>query len=100
GVPEAALCRIGNAVKNLDWLLDNAADGEPVLDGEALLVRVREAKTTFVVAMDDDFNTCEALGGLFGFIGEVNALVADKSIAKGDAEAVQAARDLVVELMG
>ena len=97
---EAALCRIGNAVKNLDWLLDNAADGEPVLDGEALLVRVREAKTTFVVAMDDDFNTCEALGGLFGFIGEVNALVADKSIAKGDAEAVQAARDLVVELMG
>ena len=60
-----ALCRIGNAVKNLNWLLKNAEDGPSVLDAAALSVRTEQAKEAFIQAMDDDFNTCKALGEVF-----------------------------------
>lgn len=95
-----ALCRIGNAVKNLDWLLKNAEDGPSVLDAAALSVRTEQAKEAFIQAMDDDFNTCKALGEVFELIAEANGMTAEKTLSREDADAVQGVRDLVVELMG
>lgn len=97
---DAALCRIGNAVKNLDWLLENASDIPSPLDIRALMARTKEAKLAFILAMDDDFNTCKALGEVFDFIADVNAQTAGKSISVSDVPAVRDARELIVELMG
>lgn len=97
---EAALVRIENAVKNLDWLVETAsADAEPALDSAALLEVAASVREGFIAAMDDDFNAPAALGEVFSFVGEVNAAVADKSLAAADVEAVSAARAVIVELM-
>ncbi len=96
----AALCRIGNAVKNLDWLLANVQDVPSTLDAASLAARAEQAKDAFVLAMDDDFNTCKALGEVFELIADVNGRTADGVLSREDAAAVEGVRDLVVELMG
>ena len=96
----AALCRIENTVKNLDWLLGNAEDIPSPLDLRALIERTRQAKMGFILAMDDDFNTCKALGEVFDFIADVNAQTAGKTLSLSDVPPVRDARALVVELMG
>ena len=96
----SALCRIENAVKNLDWLLDNAEDIPSPLDLRALIERTRAAKMGCILAMDDDFNTCKALGEVFDFIADVNAQTAGKTLSLSDVPPVRDVRALIVELMG
>jgi len=96
---EAALSRIENAVKNLDWLIETAGEGEPAVDGAALTARAAAAREGFMAAMDDDFNAPAALGEIFSLVGDVNAAVADKSLAAADVESVSEARSCIVELM-
>ena len=97
---DAALTRIENAVKNLDWLLSNTADGEAAVDAAALDAAVAAARESFVTSMDDDFNAPEALGAVFGLVNAVNAAVAVGAITAADVAAVTAAREAIVELMG
>lgn len=97
---DAALSRIENAVRSLDWQIANAADGDAVVDAAALSARADATRTAFVEAMDDDFNAAEALGAIFSLVGEANAAVADRAIAEADIAAVSRARDEIVELMG
>ncbi len=99
GEAEVALARIENAVKNLEWQLENAKEGASSLDAKALENSTREIKVAFIQAMDDDFNSCRALGSLFDYIVEVNSAVVGKDLVKVDIPAVQAARDTIVELM-
>lgn len=96
----SALGRIKNAIKNLDWLMGNAADTPSSLDIRALTARTRQARIGFVCAMDDDFNTCKALGEIFDFIAELNTWTTGKTISLSDVAPVRAARDLIEELMG
>ena len=111
---DAALTRIENAVKALDWLLKTGtprgeaalapetAEGElsAVLDAAALTDRVAVLRANFTEAMDDDFNAPAALGEIFSFVSDVNALVADATaLAAEEAAAGRAARDAIVELM-
>lgn len=97
---DAALSRIENAVRSLDWQIANAADGDAVVDAAALSARADATRAAFVEAMDDDFNAAEALGAIFSLVGEANAAVADRAIAEADIAAVSRARDEIVELMG
>lgn len=98
---EAGLMRIANAVKALDWALENvAADIPSPLDIREIAEQIRKARMSFIIAMDDDFNTCEALGVVFGLIGETNARIVGKTISLSDVPAVRDARALIVELMG
>lgn len=96
----SALGRIKNAVRNLDWLAGNAVDAPSPLDTHALTKSTRQAKVSFIGAMDDDFNTCKALGEIFDFIAEVNSQTTNKTISLSDVPSVRAARDLLKELMG
>lgn len=96
---DAALTRIETAVKNVDWQLANAGEGDASVDGEALRAAVERARTSFAESMDDDFNAPEALGAVFTLVGDLNSAVAGRVITAADAEAVRAARDAVVDLM-
>lgn len=97
---DAALTRIENTVRNLDWALEHAADAPSPLDTRALIEGAREMRMAFIAAMDDDMNTSAALGTIFTFVGEVNAQVADKTISIADRAALVQARAAIVELMG
>ena len=95
-----ALERIKNALKTLDWALENANGETDAIDAEAAAALVRELRLNFITAMDDDFNSSKALGDVFDFVGSANALVAGKTLSAADADAVRPIRDAIVELMG
>ena len=95
-----ALDRIKNALKALDWALENANAAEDAVDASVAADLVRETRLKFITAMDDDFNSSKALGDVFDFVGEANTLVAGKTLSAADAQAVRPVRDLIVELMG
>ncbi len=95
-----ALERITNALKALDWALENAAGDADVVDAPAATELVRATRLSFIEAMDDDFNSSKALGLVFEFVGAANSLVAGKTLSSADAQAVRPMRDLIVELMG
>ena len=98
---DAALSRIENTVRNVDWLASNAVAGAPnVIDDVSLRSLTAIAHEDFISAMDDDFNAPAALGAVFKLVGDLNAMVADKTLSVADAEAAVAARDAIVELMG
>lgn len=97
----AALARIENSIKNIDWLCSNAVDGAPnAIDEAALTKKTENAKADFIAAMDDDFNAPAALGALFTLVGDLNSMVADSTLSVSDAECAMKARDLIVELLG
>ena len=97
---EAALGRIENAVRNLDWQLENVEDVPSPLDTRELMKRAKEAKISFILAMDDDFNTCRALGEVFDLVADVNAQVTGKTLSLSDVPIVREVRDTIVELVG
>ena len=97
---DAALARIENAVKNVDWLCANAsAEAPDALDAATLKAKVDETAAAFADAMDDDFNAPAALGALFTLVGDLNTMVSGKSLSIADAEAAVVARDKIVELL-
>lgn len=104
---DAALSRIENAVRNMDWQLENAVADEAgadqagaSVDVAALAAAEEAARAAFKDAMDDDFNAPEALGAVFGLVSEANSLLANATLRTSDASAVRGVRDTVVELMG
>jgi len=97
---DAALTRIENSIRNVDWLLDNAQAGEATVNADALSAAIDAADKAFVSAMDDDFNAPEALGAVFGLVNDLNSAIADKTLTEADIEVVGAARASIVELMG
>lgn len=96
----AALGRIENAVKNLDWQLASTSDASSSVDVERLSEQARHTRDVFIEAMDDDFNAPRALGAVFDLVNDANAELADKTISQADAPAVREVRETIVTLMG
>ena len=94
-----ALERIRNAVKNLDWACENATGEADVLDPQAVDELMHDVFVNYIEAMDDDFNSPKALGILFDFVAQANALVAGVTLSAGDAQRVAGVRDRIVELL-
>ena len=97
---KVAFERIKNAVKAIDWAVQNATGDEAVLDSASVAELVRQERMKFIASMDDDFNSPKALGEIFDFVASANALVAGKTLAQADVEAASSLRDLIVELVG
>ena len=95
----AALGRIENAVKNLDWQLASTSDASSSVDVERLSEQARHTRDVFIEAMDDDFNAPRALGAVFDLVNDANAELADKTISQADAPAVREVRETIVTLM-
>lgn len=73
--------RIVTSVSNLNYLLENAAATE-MSEAEAALVKEAEGFVTkFDEAMDDDFNTADAISAIFELVKFVNTNVNEKSSA-------------------
>ncbi len=96
---EAALGRIENAVRNLDWQMKNAQDVPSPLDTRAIMRASKSARVAFVLAMDDDFNAPRALGEVFDLVSLMNTQAGDKTLSLSDVPAVRDARETVTTLM-
>ena len=72
---KAALERLSTAKDNLDFFAANGADGE-MRPNEADFVKGLEGyREKFIAAMDDDFNTADAVAVIFELVREINAAV-------------------------
>ncbi|MGI6590296.1 MAG: cysteine--tRNA ligase [Eggerthellaceae bacterium] len=97
---QASLERVENAVKNADWLLSTAQEGEALFGAADIPGKIEKLRAGFVEAMDDDFNTAGALGCLFTFVNDVNSCFCGATASVADAPDITAARDAIVELSG
>ena len=77
----AALERLRNCRENLAFRLENAgnATDAPSLAAEAEQIMARKAD--FLAAMDDDFNTANAIAVLFEITRDINTLLKNESVS-------------------
>lgn len=89
-----ALERIKNAVSNLKYVQDAAVQGEMTDAETAELAKVMEFERSFDEAMDDDFNTADAVAAIFDLVKYANSNVN----AEHTAAFVGAVRDEIIKL--
>lgn len=83
-----SLDRLYSAEDNLKYLAENGADGEMNAAETALLATFDGYRERFDAAMDDDFNTANAVSVLFELVRAVNtATAADNQPTKAGAKA-------------
>ena len=75
------LGRIRTAAANLDFLLKNARQQERTQEEEALWEKAKEYAAKFDEAMDDDFNTADALAAVFELVKFINTNAREDSTA-------------------
>ncbi|NLT40051.1 MAG: cysteine--tRNA ligase [Clostridiales bacterium] len=73
----AALERLYTTKGNLEFLMNNGADGDMREAEKARLGELAAYKKAFEEAMDDDMNTADALSAVFEMVREINTAVAN-----------------------
>lgn len=100
GLKEAAakIDRIQTTLASIDFALASSSP-ENKINTKRLEDEIKVARDDFIDSMDDDFNTAAALGGLFGFIREINSMIegAKELPAAG---VLQRAKEILTELFG
>ena len=91
---KAALKRLWNNYRELQAYLRNAGGTD---DAEAF---VKESKEEFIKAMDDDFNTCDAIKVLFSMARTSNKMIAEKTLSKKGAENIIALMEDFDKVLG
>jgi cysteinyl-tRNA synthetase len=76
--------RLRRTVQALNERCRTAPDREP---DRAFHERLKEARRAFAEAMDDDFNTAQAVGALFDLTRDVNAALSAGTLGRKDLEA-------------
>ena len=89
-----ALERIKNAVSNLKYLLDAAKDEAMTEAENAEVANVQAFETKFDEAMDDDFNTADAISAVFELVKYANSSVT----AENTKAFITAVRDEIIKL--
>ena len=71
--------RIVNTVGNLNYLLENAVSSDLTQEESALLEKAGVYTDKFDEAMDDDFNTADAIAAIFELVKFINSNTDEKS---------------------
>jgi cysteinyl-tRNA synthetase len=94
---KTSLARLTNCRVNLQTAIKNAAPGNI---SDSINAVVNKARTDFVTAMDNDFNTADALAVLFELTTSTNIFISEKGCSKTDLENLAAAFDEIAEVLG
>lgn len=97
---KSALTRLMNFVNNTEWICSKPTKEPSTVDLDAYRKAIEIMRESFIEAMDDDFNTAGALGAIFTFVGEANAMLADACVCVRDADVVVKGAHEVAELLG
>lgn len=87
--------RIVTSVGNLNYLAGNAAEGEMSGEEKKLLAEAGNFEAKFDEAMDDDFNTADAIAAIFELVKFANTYGNEKS----SAAFLTALKEKIVELL-
>lgn len=71
--------RIVTSVENLKFLLNNAKEEQMTAEESGLLLQAKEYEERFDAAMEDDFNTADALSVIFELVKFINSNVTGNS---------------------
>ena len=93
---KASLERLYTCRNNLDFALENAADGE--LDNE-FNDKVHGRIQQFITAMDDDMNTADAIAAVFELVRDINTVIA-AGASKATLELAAKAFDELTDVLG
>ncbi len=94
---QAALDRLYRCEENLSFALKNASS-EGAEDAEGL-IKCMGAREKFVLAMEDDFNTADAMGVVFELVRDINTFLRETRKEK-DLRQVHALYMELISLMG
>jgi len=96
--------RLANLVRNLRWArtLSAQGTGAPAEVCSGLKLHVDTARAKFESEMDDDFNTAAALAAIFELAKAANVFLSEYQVdlCQEDKDAIAAAEETVVELLG
>lgn len=93
---KASIERLYNCKENLENYIAVAPEGEP---SENVKEKCEAKKAQFISAMDDDFNTADALAAVFELVREANTAVNEKA-NKADAECYLAMFNELTSVLG
>ena len=82
---KAALERLTTAKSTLEFILKNGSDGMSD-DEKAFIESLPKFRERFIEAMDDDFNTADAISVIFEMVRESNSLAAGSQASKAFAQ--------------
>lgn len=94
GQAQASLDRLYEAEQNLKYLAANAAGGDPSEAEQALIAQSDAFRERFDAAMDDDFNTANAVSVLFELVRAVNSAEQTSPTRAGAAQALALLHEL------
>lgn len=94
---KGALQRLTNARDNLEFLAANGTDASLTDEEEAFLASLDPYREKFIAAMDDDFNTADAVSAMFELVRDVNTATGKDGCSKALAKACL---DRLLELDG
>ena len=89
--------RIVTAVSNINFLLENGKDGDMTAEEAALAKEAEGFVTKFDEAMDDDFNTADAIAAIFELVKFANTNVSagnTKAFMKGIVDEIKMLSDI------
>ena len=89
--------RIINGYQNLKYRLNHAIDSKT---NQAYLERLKAIKEKFDQAMNDDFNTANAISVLYELVKEANLLLENAEVSKQELEQFIALFDQLFEILG
>ena len=93
---KASLVRLYNCRESLDFAMKNATDAV-IENADEIKAKLNSRKDQFIVAMDDDLNTADAITAIFELVKDVNTTVITDTPNK---ELVELATTLFDELTG
>jgi len=93
-----ALERLKQARKNLLFVKENGREGE--IDEAGLDKKLEVYRSRYIEAMDDDFNTADAISVIFELVREANTLVSSGTMARREAERYLSLFDELTGVLG
>ncbi len=78
---KAALTRLYNCRELMERTMSSAKDGEA---SEQTRLDAQTAREAFITALDDDFNTADAISAIFEFVRKINTALSGENITKAD----------------
>lgn len=90
----AALERLYNSIKNLEYYLEISKEEELKKEEEEYYLKIDSYKNKFIEVMDDDFNTADGISVLFELVKDININITSISSRK----LINKAIDMIKEL--
>ena len=96
---KSSLTRLYTCRDSLDFALENATADKNDTDAETLELLAKR-REQFITAMDDDFNTADAIAAVFDLVRDINTNVIEKDPSKALCEGAAALFDELTEVLG